>query len=211
MHGAGGGRPPSSGKFVPPQQIAEAYNALYDDPGLLSLAFNIALSEARTIDLLAMIDDMDIRAQAGEITLKLNGLLHSIYSSALEINAVYEIQKKKEAKAEKAGEVIPKPYEDWNIENVEYMIRLAEEIKESLSPATQAQIVWRQVNDQLEITRRLNDTERRWIDQHDQMVPMSTVLESIAIVIRIALQLIPHPKDRSTFAKKMRALHPSIE
>jgi len=92
VHGAGGGRPPLSGKFVPPQQIADAYNAIYDDPSMLSLAFNIALSEARTADLLAMIDENDIRADAGKITTGINSLLKAAYATAETINRVHEME-----------------------------------------------------------------------------------------------------------------------
>lgn len=188
MHGAGGGRPPTEGKFIPPQQIAEAYNAVYDDPSLLSLAYNIALSEARTSDLLAMIDDNDIRAAAGEISKGINELLQAVYSA--------------EEKMNESG---------IGTTETRWMVDQANWIREAMQPAVQTQRVWRQVNEQLEITRRLNDTERKWIDQHDQMVPMSTVLESLALVIRMALKFIPNAQDRSKFAQQMRALMPGVK
>lgn len=203
MHGAGGGRPPTTGKFIPPQQIADAYNAVYEDPSLLSLATNIALSEARTQDLLAMIDDNDIRAQAGDISVGLNMLLNAVVASAEEIERVSGIPQFAE---DEDGE----PFE-WNLQNSEWMIKQIREIREALTPAVHAQKVWRQVNEQLEITRRLNDTERKWIDQHDQMVPMSQVIEAMAIVIRMALKFIPNAQDRSKFAKQMRELVPKTE
>jgi len=187
MHGAGGGRPPLTGKFIPPVQIADAYNALVDDPALLSLAFNIAMSEARTYELLNMIGDNDIRAQAGDISVMLNELLNAIYT------CTETIEKAKVSD-----------------EDSDYMKKTARTIIETLAPEVTAQKVWRQVNNQLEVTRRLNDTERKWIDQHNQMVPMSQVLEALSIIIRMALKYIENPQDRSAFAKEMRALMPGM-
>jgi len=94
---------------------------------------------------------------------------------------------------------------------VDWFVKQADWIKDQLEPAVIEQVAWRQVNEQLEITRRLNDTERKWIDQHDQMVPMSTVLDSIAIVIRTALKFITSSADRSEFASQMRAMYPGIK
>ena len=176
-----------SGKFIPPAQIADAYNAVYKDPSLLSLSLNIALSEARTFDLLNMIDDNDIRAMAGEVSTALNSVINLIYSAEREMKQgntpTYQL---KEIKAS------------------------ADTIMEMLQPAIIEDKIWHKVNEQLEITRRLNDTERKWIDQHDQMVPMSQVLEAISVIMRKALIFIPNAQDRSAFAKEMRALSPRI-
>ena len=187
MHGAGGGRPPLTGKFIPPAQIADAYNALINDPSLLSLAFNIAMSEARTRELLEMIDSMDIRAQAGDISMTLNELLQAVFRASDTLK--------------NAG--VPDA-------DTEYMIFTAKAVIEALKPAVQTEKVWRQVNNQLEITRRLNDTERKWIDQHDQMVPMSQILEALSVVIRMALKFIENASDRKAFSEQMRSLMPGI-
>ena len=187
MHGAGGGRPPLTGKFVPPAQIAEAYNAIFDEPGMLSLAMNIALSEARTADLLGMIDDNDVRGQAGDIAFSISRLLNAIYAAE---NAAQD--------------------HNFSLAEFDFMVSTAKNLQEMLNPAVNAEKIWKKVNEQLEITRRLNDTERKWIDQHDQMVPISTALESVSIVIRIALNVITDPKDRTWFAKQMRELTSGI-
>jgi len=208
MHGAGGGRPPESGKFIPPQQIADAYNRIYEDSSLLSLAYNVALSEARTAELLNMINDMDVRAQAGDVAVGINNLLSAVYQTSHIIEYFKEMYDKQRKK--KDGKINP-VIDEMNFNDVEWFVKCADGIKELLAPAVQEQKVWRQVNEQLEITRRLNDTERKWIDQHDQMVPMSTVLESISTVIRMALILIPDTQDRARFAESIRALSPRLE
>jgi len=187
MHGAGGGRPPETGKFIPPSQIADAFNALINDPALLSLAFNVGISEARTYELLNMINDNDIRAQAGDISVMLNELLNAVY-------ACTEIMEKAKVADEDST----------------YLKKTARVIIESLAPEVTAQKLWRQVNNQLEVTRRLNDTERKWIDQHDQMVPMSQVIEAMSVLIRMALKYIEATQDRAAFAQDMRMLVPGM-
>ncbi|NIM22477.1 MAG: hypothetical protein GTN64_08715 [Candidatus Latescibacteria bacterium] len=185
MHGAGGGRPPRDGKFIPPMQVAEAFNAIYNDPKMLSLAFNIAMLEARSDEILRMINEKDSRAIAYEIGTTINDLLDVVYLT--------------DEKFEKA-----------KVDNTELVV-VADRLLKLLEGPIIEQKLWGEFNRQQEVIRRLNDTERKWIDQHDMMVPMSQVIEAIAIVINFALRAIKATKDKAWFARQMRALMPGME
>jgi hypothetical protein len=78
------------------------------------------------------------------------------------------------------------------------------ELKAVIEPLHIEATLWRDINFQNELTRKLNDTERKWASAHDQLVPVSMAYNAIRIVVRDALTVIIAPKDRAWLAKRVK-------
>ncbi len=185
MHGAGGGRPPVHGKFTIPTKYADRFNAIRQDPELMSLTMNVAINETRIDELLLQIHDNDTAA------------VHQDISAAVRMMEYDVIRLGNWLEKEKVAALIPKQ----GFGNILMGMVM---LKQAVEPARVEEKLWHEVNFQLELGRRLNDTERKWATQHDQMIPIAIALEAIRTVMRDALEFIVPPEDRVTFAKRIR-------
>jgi hypothetical protein len=235
VHGAGtkdkpGGRKPKHGKYTVPAQIAEAYNAVSKSPELLSLSFNIAVSEGRTQELFDALDKhsdeyrdylrgfpeykhlakKDDLTELGKLALAsaIVRYIHQIdvYMDDM-LKALAVISKKQENDELPKKDRLTMTYDDDAVENIEHNWNL---MLGQLNFEVNQERLWDKVNTQLEITRRMNDTERKWIDMHDQMIPISIVVNTMNYVAQQMLEFI-HPQDRQKASERLRANLPSLE
>lgn len=91
------------------------------------------------------------------------------------------------------------------------LARAVGQLKKAVDPVRIEYQLWGEVKDNLELTRRINDTERKYITQLDQLVPLGQVVEAFAIHLRIAMKYIVVTEDRGAFANEMRSLMPRIK
>lgn len=195
VHGAGGGRPPIHGKFSIPTKYIDRFNSIRQDPELMSLAYNIALSETRIDELLQQINENDARAAHVEIisairVMEFDAGLLEVFISELLLN-------EDGLSAKEVRELIPE-------HGFRGIFTGIAEIKQAVEPRSIEDHLWREVSFQLELTRRLNDTERKWATAHDQMIPIGIALEAIRTVMRDALEFITAPKDRQRFSDRIK-------
>lgn len=187
VHGAGGGRPPVHGKFTIPTRYANRFNAIRQDPELMSLTMNIALTETRTDELLLKLHEND------------TSTVHQDILGAVRLMEYDILRLQNWLMREEVRNVLPQKGKGFG--NI-FMGLIA--LKEAVEPARIEAQLWREINFQFELGRRLNDTERKWATQHDQMIPIAIALEAIRTVMRDALEFIVPPRDRATFAKRIR-------
>jgi hypothetical protein len=185
MHGASGGRPPIHGKFTIPSKYADRFNSIRQDPELMSLSLNIALTETRTDELLQQMHEVDTSAVHDEI-------ISAVRSMEYDIARLANWLDRKDISGK-----LPK-------DGFDRIFTGLIALKRAVEPAHVQARIWREINFQQELNRRLNDTERKWATAHDQMIPMPLVLEAIRTVFRDALEFINIPRDRATFAKRIR-------
>lgn len=195
VHGAGGGRPPIHGKFSIPTKYIDRFNEIRQDPELMSLAYNIALSETRTDELLQQINDNDARAAHADIIAAIRAMEFDVMKLEGFINKVFGYGK--ELSAEEIRDLFPE-------KRFRGIFTGLAEIKQAVEPQNIEAHLWREVSFHLELTRRLNDTERKWATAHDQMVPIGIALEAIRTVMRDALEFITAPKDRQRFSNRIK-------
>lgn len=236
VHGAGGGRPPIHGKFSIPNKYLDRFNEIRKDPELMSLAYNIALSETRTDELLQQIDENDATAAHVDLMKAITGMEHDVMRLENFINemisfgvaeekaykkslAAYEKDQMKYTQAKAKGDKkikppkAPKEPKTFTFKEVREMMPSGGfngifmgmgEIRQAVEPRNIESHLWRDVSFHLELTRRLNDTERKWATAHDQLIPITIALEAIRTVMRDALELIVAPKDRQRFSNKIK-------
>lgn len=186
VHGAGGGRPPVEGKFTIPSRYVDRFNAIRSDAELMSLSLNIALTETRTDELLQKLQELDTSSVHREI-------LTAVRRMEADMNRL-------------ANWLAKPPMSDYAPDDrFEGLFTGLIGLKRAVEPAYVEYKVWQDINFQLELGRRLNDTERKWATAHDQLVPIAIALEAVRTIFRDALEFIPHPKDRARFATRVRA------
>lgn len=259
VHGAGGGRPPIHGKFSIPSKYVDRFNSIRQDPELMSLAYNIALSETRTDELLQQIDENDALAAHIDILAAIRGMEHdvskfegfitnllvwgmveekeyerknNIYKKAMAKSKEIKAPKKPKGKAvrelriykrklkryqkelEKRKELFPptKPRK-LTAKQIRKLVPThgftgiflgLARLKQAIEPRNIENHLWHEVSFHLELTRRLNDTERKWATAYDQMVPIGIALEAMRTVMRDALEFITDPRDRRLFSQKIK-------
>jgi hypothetical protein len=184
MHGAlGGAAKANLGKFFVASQIAKAYNRVLNHPQLLSLGQEMALLTARTDDLMAMLEAHDARAAAAELP------------TVLAMFEVLYLDMRKEPDASVA----------LHLKHYRHILNLLTEV---IDPIRIEHSLWHEVRENVEAVRRISDTERRWLQSNDQLIPAGQVVEVILTMQRITLKYIRLPQDRLSFANDMRALIP---
>lgn len=184
MHGAlGAASQAGIGKFFVANQIAKAYNRVLNHPQLLSLGQEMALLTARTDDLMEMLETHDARAAAAELPAVL-AMLEALY---LDMRA--------------------KP-EDFVVVYIKGFRHILNLLTEVLDPIRIEHALWHEVRENVEAVRRISDTERRWLQSNDQLIPAGQVVEVILTMQRITLKYIRAPQDRISFANDMRSLIP---
>jgi len=258
VHGAKGGRPPIHGKYSIPSKYVDRFNQIRQDPELMSLAYNIALSETRTDELLQQIHENDAMAAHLDILAAIGRMEYDVQKLSNFINRLqtwgeaeekeYDRQYKVYKKAKAEGKKLKAPVKPkgtnkrklgvYNRKLAKYK-KAKEKLKELKPPAKPKGLtpkalrsmasghkferlyigiaelkraveprrieahLWQEISFHLELTRRLNDTERKWATAHDQMVPIGIALEAIRTVMRDALEFITNPKDRHRFSQKI--------
>lgn len=235
VHGAGtktapGGRPSKHGKYAVPAQIAKAYRDVSTSPELLSLSFNIAVSEGRTQDLFDAIhkhseeyreylrktpefedipEDSDL-TEFGKLALASAIVRHihqiDIYMDDM-LKALAFVSKAMENEQIAKKDHLSMTYDNDALDNIEHNWNM---MLQQLNFEVNQERLWDKVNQQLEITRRMSDTERKWIDMHDQMIPISIVVNTINYVAQQMLEFV-HPADRTKASERVRANLPSLE
>lgn len=198
VHGAGGGRPSLQGKFTIPSKHVDRFNAILQDPELMSLSYEIALSETRADELLLKMHENDLTAVQGDILAIIRSLEHDVLrlGSFLEKLQTYPAEKGSLTPG-KIRQLVPKN----GFRNI--FIGMIE-LKAVIEPLHIEATLWRDINFQNELTRKLNDTERKWASAHDQLVPVSTAINAVRTVMRDALTVIIAPKDRAWLAKRIK-------
>jgi hypothetical protein len=185
MHGAGGGRPPIHGKFSIPSKIADRFNAIRQDPELMSLAYNIALSETRTDELLQKVHDTDTSAVHHEVISAVRSMEFEVAKLKVWLDSADVKDKVPDSK-------------------FAAIFNGVAALKDAIDPAQVEAKLWREITFHLDLTRRLNDTERKWATAHDQMIPISIAFDAIRTVMRDALEFITAPRDRKKFATRIK-------
>lgn len=198
VHGAGGGRPPLQGKLTIPSKHVDRFNAILKDPELMSLSYEIALSETRADELLLKMHENDLTAVQGDIFAIVRSLEYDVLRlhSFLEKIANYPTEK---------GSMTPSRIRKLVPEHgFQKIFNKIVELKAVIEPLHIEATLWRDINFQNELTRKLNDTERKWASAHDQLVPVSMAYNAIRVVMRDALTVIISPKDRGWLAKRIK-------
>lgn len=80
------------------------------------------------------------------------------------------------------------------------------ELRSAMDPINAREWTWHQVQENVELARRLVDTERRWLAQGEQTVPVQQVLEFAVMMQRITFKYIKDPVDRIEYGREVHAL-----
>jgi hypothetical protein len=77
-------------------------------------------------------------------------------------------------------------------------------LDEALVPIEAQSKLWRELNMQIEMYRRIAATQHRWMKDSDQMVTMTEVVEIIADFTSMVFKYLKTPQDRQAFNKECR-------
>jgi hypothetical protein len=181
MHGANLDGALASAKYNVAHQIYEGYNRLINDPNLLNLTQEIAVVGARSDELFGMLNAVDSRGAHESIGRALQSLETVVFMAMQDRgkNKVLEI-----------------PMAD-----LQGVIR---KFHEALSPVNIEFHLWDMLKDSLEMTRRLQDTERKWAVSNEGLIPVQLVLEVLLTIQRLTMKYIRNPEDRAAFGKEFR-------
>ncbi len=78
------------------------------------------------------------------------------------------------------------------------------ELDIALAPIEAQSRLWHELNEQLEMVRRLQATNHKWLKDSDQMVTMNEVVEILSDFTRMVFKYIKSPQDRADFAQECR-------
>lgn len=81
-------------------------------------------------------------------------------------------------------------------------------LRKAVDPIRIEHAIWYDIVDCIEQTRRLQDTERKWLSADRNMMEITRVYELIMVVQRIMFRYIPTAKDRSECAKEIQDFLP---
>jgi len=187
MHGAGGALNQAQGaKFRIAHQIMNAFNRLMTDPDILNLSQEIAAVTARTDELMGMLDSLDSRGAHEEITKIVDELGILMVRLLADQGA--------------AKETFEVPARDLR--------HILSGLRKAVEPVNVEQHLWRLLTDNFELTRRLNETERRWLVSNEGLLPIVFVLEVLMTIQRLTLKYIRNPEDRAAYSAEFRAAVP---
>lgn len=88
--------------------------------------------------------------------------------------------------------------------NLSLIARGISELDIALAPIEAQSRLWHELNEQLEMVRRLQATNHKWLKDSDQMVTMNEVVEILADFTRMVFKYIQSPQDRAEFAQECR-------
>ena len=80
------------------------------------------------------------------------------------------------------------------------------ELRLALDPINAREWTWHQVQENVELARRLSDTERHWLAAAEQTLPVQQVLEFAVTMQRLTLKYIKDPVDRMEYGREVHAL-----
>jgi len=80
------------------------------------------------------------------------------------------------------------------------------DLRAALDPINAEEWTWHKLQENIELARRLTDSERRWLAQAEQTVPVQQVLEFAVMMQRITLKYIKDPVDRMEYGREVHAL-----
>lgn len=149
----------------------------------IEAAYNRVLNSPEAIDLSQEI------AIAGARVSQLNNLLDEGWDAA-NYSAI-----------RKAHEIIQRAAMTSNLSLV---ARGISELDIALAPIEAQSKLWHEINEQLEMVRRLQATRHKWLKDSDQMVTMNEVVEILADFTRMVFKYIKSPQDRADFAQECR-------
>lgn len=185
-HGGGSARQAkerNERKYHVAHQIAAAYDRIIGDPELLSLTQEIGLVSARLDELFGMVDRYDNSGAHKEITEVLQGMENTVYQMKSLM-----------------GKDASVPIDNLQL----FAVRL----KKVLEPVNIEMRLWDVISDNMELLRRLNETERKWIVSNEGMVPVIFVLEILARIQRLTMKYIRNPEDRIAFSREYSSQMP---
>jgi len=81
-------------------------------------------------------------------------------------------------------------------------------VREGLDPLAREQMAADDMTRQIEIMRRLTETEAKVLALDVRMIPVEQVYEFLVYVEKLVIQFIPNSEDRSRFYERIRRLHP---
>lgn len=170
-------------KYHVAHQIAAAYDKVIGDPDLLSLTHEIGIISARIENVMDMIDEYDNRGASKEITDVLQGMENTIYQA--------------------------KAYGGKNaVIDIGTVQTIAVRLKKVMEPVNVEMRLWDTMSENMELLRRLNETERKWIVSNEGMTPVVFLLEVLAHIQRIVMKYIRNPEDRIAFSREFHAQIP---
>jgi rubredoxin len=85
----------------------------------------------------------------------------------------------------------------------------ADMLLEALAPLRHARDLRREYYDIMNLRNRMVDSERKWMMESEQMIPVSHVYEFMTIFHQLAFQFIPTQNDRAAFARRLMAYFPA--
>lgn len=181
MHGVNAvAKEASAGKYLVAHQIYEGYNRILGDPDLLNLTHEIAIVSARSDELFGMLNTHDSRGAHESITHAVTSLETVVY----------------EAMLERKGKNLEIP--------MGQLQGLIKKFHDALSPVNAEFHLWDMLKDTMEMTRRLQDTERKWAVSNEGLIPVQLVLEVLLTIQRLTMKYIRNPDDRVAFGKEFR-------
>lgn len=172
---------PPGAQYYTPVDVQDAVYALLESPDLTSLAFNIALSKGRSDQLMRMIDDADARAARYRIKEALK-----ILNQAIKGN--------KQGDMDESGVILARGM-----------------IEEALQPIFIEAQLWSEWMAHTELNRRLTETENKWLDTNDKMVPIEHVVDVFAMISKVAVQHIVDPAMIASFAGALKVIAPNLK
>lgn len=170
-------------KYHIAHQVAAGYDRFMGDPEALSLSEEIGVMTGRVDQLMEQIDEYDNRGASKEI----GDILTNIE------NAVYQAK-------QLGGRNAMMP-----VETVQFF---GLKLRKVLEPVNVEMHLWGMMSEAMELLRRLNETERKWIISNDGMTPIVLVLEAFSRVQRTVMKYIPNPQDRLAFSRDYAAQVP---
>jgi hypothetical protein len=85
------------------------------------------------------------------------------------------------------------------------------DLQKAVDPVWVEYNLWQQALQAIEVARRQNDTERKYLSMYDQMIPADQVIEALVVIIGKALRFITDSADRAEYARDMRKMLPRME
>lgn len=166
---------PDKAKFFIARHLEAAYNRIVGSPDLLRISQELALLASRTDQLFRMMDANDASVAHRRIAAAVNVIEQGVFDK------------------DRSGNMDQKAI----LMGVDMMRR-------ALDPVQLQWLLWSEIKDNFELTRRMSDTERHYIVMDQQAIPTAQVIEALVFVQRLALKYIATPRDRASFARELR-------
>ena len=172
---------PDKAKFFIARHLESAYNRIVGSPDLLRISQELALLASRTDQLFRMMDANDPSVAHRHIIRAANVIEQGVFDKNVK------------------GEM-----------DVKSILTGIDMMRRAMEPVKLNWLLWAEIKENFELSRRMSDTERHYIVMDQQAIPTAQVIEALVFVQRLALKYIATPRDRAAFARELReALTPS--